>query len=68
MDREKIQKLDIKIYSSFLIKGLKRIVYSYLKIKLTEMLLSLLIQTMLPSQTISYITNFHLDIIGGNRL
>jgi hypothetical protein len=41
MDREKIQKLDIKIYSSFLIKGLKRIVYSYLKIKLIEMLLSL---------------------------
>ncbi|MGB5792327.1 hypothetical protein [Poseidonibacter sp.] len=41
MDREKIQKLDIKISSSFLIKGLKRIVYSYLKIKLTELLLSL---------------------------
>jgi hypothetical protein len=41
MDREKLQKLDVKVYSKFLIKGLKRIVYSYLKIKLTEMLLSI---------------------------
>ncbi len=41
MDREKIQKLDIKISSNFLIKGLKKIVYFYLKIELTEMLLSL---------------------------
>jgi len=41
MDREKIQKLNIKIYSNFLIKVLKRVIYSYLKIKLTEMLLSL---------------------------
>ncbi|BAK72307.1 hypothetical protein [Arcobacter sp. L] len=41
MDREKIQKLNIKIYSNFLIKSLKRVIYSYLKIKLTEMLLSL---------------------------
>ncbi|WP_298751321.1 hypothetical protein [uncultured Arcobacter sp.] len=41
MEREKIQKLDIKICLNVSIKGLKRIVYSYLKIKLTEMLLSL---------------------------
>lgn len=42
MDKEKIKKLDIKICLNFLIKGLKRIVYSYLKIELIELIEMLL--------------------------
>lgn len=41
MDKEKVENLNTKICLNFLIKGLKRIVYSYLKIKLTEIIFSL---------------------------